>query len=239
MDRFAIAIVGHPARAKPALELVERVGAEAVTWDDTGIGCAENHLRAMEWLEGSDAEWAVILEDDAVPVLGFRRQLSAALAACPTPVCSLYLGTGRPPHWQPSVAQMEGAHRLGVSPDVPWFTAPELLHGVGYAVRRELLWSLRRVVRRRVTKNGEPVDEAVSAWLKARGAECSYSRPSLVDHADTPTLLAEHPTRHKGDPDRVGRAEVRRAWRVGCRDVWSPDSLPLPPPVIKRKRRKK
>lgn len=227
----AIAVVAHPARRARAEALAEAVAAEAISWDEGGIGCAMNHLQALEWLEKSGEPWSVVLEDDAAPVRDFRRQLAGALPRCPSGVCSLYLGRGRPPHWQPSIARREGALSVGACPDVPWYTAPELLHGVGYAVRTEVVPLLRRVVRRRVIRHNEPVDEAISGWLRATKQFCSYTRPSLVDHADIPTLLAFHPTRHAAtDPDMVNRNEVRRAWRVGGRRDWTGGSLPLAPP---------
>jgi len=225
---FSVAVVAHPSRGARAESLADRAGAEAVLWDDSGYGCSANHLRALGWLEGSEG-WAVVLEDDAVPAPGFRDQLAAALLNCPpVPVCSLYLGTGRPPHWQPSIARAEGAVQVGASPDVPWFTAGALLHGVGYAVRRERLAELRAGARRRIA-HGWPIDEAISGWLVGAGELCAYSRPSLVDHDDGPTLIPQHPTKHKGDTPH--RPERRRAWRFGTRAEWAGGVLPLPEPL--------
>jgi GR25 family glycosyltransferase involved in LPS biosynthesis len=81
-----VAIVGHTSRQAMIDELAAAiVEPAAVLIDDGRLGCTANHRRAWETLHRrrSQAEWGVVLEDDAVPVDGFRDQLTIALQAAP------------------------------------------------------------------------------------------------------------------------------------------------------------
>lgn len=211
----SIAIVAHPIRLGMARELADRVIAEAITVDNAGRGPGINHLRAWGWLNDSDSgDWAVVLEDDAVPVGDFRNQLNAALAIAPADIVSLYLGRGRPPQYQRWIAQ-------AISPldtDPHWLIAAHMFHAVGYAVRRHLIEDLLQGVAPLVGKL--PIDEAVSKWAQEANHLVAYTRPSLVNHRDTVSLALHQ----DGQP----RTELRVAWICGERRSWSRHSAPLP-----------
>lgn len=218
-----IAIVAHHSRRDRVDDLAESVFAEAVVMDqppDT-VGHFVNHLRAWSWLAGGNCPWSVVIEDDAVPLPasrgaeGFRRQLHAALAAAPGPVVSLYLGRSRPPQWQSTIA------RTVDRTDACFLASTHLLHGVGYAIRTELIPDMLQCIT--PLQQTLPIDEAVSLWCRAREHQILYTWPSLVDHLDGPTLI----------PDRVGEYDLpRRAWRHGYREgEWTSSVATLPTPA--------
>lgn len=126
-------------------------------------------------------EWAVILEDDGLPVKGFREQAGLALAAAPDPVVSFYLGRRRPPQFQVPIAN--ALHRADEA-DACWIRWVEGLHGVASAMRTDLVDGF---LARRDPQL--PIDQAMGRWACGEGLQISYSTPSLVDHADAPTLV--------------------------------------------------
>lgn len=221
MTAIAIAVVAHPRRYEMARELANLVGAECVSWDDAQIGCAENQRRAWEYLKNGDPDsWSVVLEDDAQPVAEFRNQLKMALARAPSPVVSLYLGRGRPPHWQTSIARV-----IADDPQNPrdpnWVVGTHLLNHVGVAMKTHLIADMLHFV-----GDKEPMDENISDWATRRKIKVSYTRPSLVDHRDTPTMMEHHPSRFP-EKDMKSRNEIRRAWLVGGRDKWDNTSVEM------------
>ena len=119
-------VVGHTARAIHAASLARNLKAQLVM-DDGTLGADANHLRAWAIEPHPNANWVGVLEDDAQPVAGFAEQVDVALAAAPTDIVSLYLGTGRPLRWQERMAHAtdqsdeDGAH---------WITSTHLLHAV-------------------------------------------------------------------------------------------------------------
>jgi hypothetical protein len=68
-----VAIVGHTSRQAMIDRLTLAVEPAVVAIDDGRLGCNANHRCAWEALHGmrSRGEWGVVLEDDAVPVVGF------------------------------------------------------------------------------------------------------------------------------------------------------------------------
>ena len=218
------AIVAHPDRTAAAERLADAVAAEAILWDDGCFGAGANHLRAWRWLAQSSGSWSVVLEDDAVPVAHFRRQLPQALDVAPSGIVSLYLGRGRPPQWQPCI----GAVMAPLGRDPHWLSAPSLLHHVGVAIRTELLAGMLATVPRHLVNL--PIDEAIGVWARSRRIPISYARPSLVDHADDDPLIGE---RHDGQPRATGEIfEKRVAWVTGTRPRWGRDVIPMPLPAI-------
>lgn len=218
-----IAVVAHHDRRDRVDALADSVFAEAVAMDgpDDPVGHFVNHLRAWSWLAGGSCPWSVVMEDDAVPLPaargpeGFRRQLHGALAVAPGPVVSLYLGRSRPPQWQPTIA------RTVDRADACFLSSTHLLHGVGYAIRTELIPDMLKSIT--PLQQTLPIDEAVSLWCRARNHQILYTWPSLVDHLDGPTLI----------PDRVGEYDLpRRAWRHGYRgEGWTSSVTRLPTPA--------
>lgn len=204
--RLSIGVVAHTARAAESTLLARMVCADFVSVDNGILGCDGNHVAVQTHLAGLPARWAVVLEDDAVVVPDFRVQLAAALEVAPAPVVSLYLGRLRPPQYQRQVVQ---AVARANSVDASWIVGRRMLHAVGYAIRTDVLGSLLNFESRL------PADERVSAW--AGGV--AYCWPSLVDHADLPTVV-----QHR---DRQPRPPGRTAYRVGGRDVWTERSVPL------------
>jgi len=90
---LALGIVAHTARATQAKQLARTVRADFISFDSANLlGCDGNHRAVQQHLTALNAPFAVILEDDAEPIGGFRAQLAAALAVAPAPIISLYLG---------------------------------------------------------------------------------------------------------------------------------------------------
>ena len=205
-----VAIVTHSTRYQWATEMALETGAEAICLDNTDLGCEVNHLRAWEWLGGGSCPWSVVLEDDALPIPKFRLQLHSALQVAPTPIVGLYLGQSRPPHWQPSIARAIAQTREA---DACFLRSRDLLHGVGYAIRTDLIPDLLDYVPHLIRAN-IPIDEAISAWARDRALGISHTWPSLVDHRDEKTLI----THHDGQP----RTEPRKAWCADWRERWEP-----------------
>lgn len=227
-----IAIVAHPARARYVSKLAKQVGADAICWDTKGLGATNNHLVAWEWLADSGAPWGVVLEDDVLLAPNFRHQLAEAINHSPGPVLSLYLGRGRPPHWQERIARV-------IANDVSYYTAPALLSAQGYAMRTNL-FAHHYEVWRCAQQQKKPIDESISWWLRRENIAVSYCRYSLVEHIDGPTLIEDHgdgqPRNGKtalvtedSDPSGAALPEVRKAWMAakGALVDWTKGSVAL------------
>jgi len=197
------------------MRLERALGADSV-WDLDYSGCEANHRRAWKWgVEDADPDtWVVILEDDIVLATGFSRQLGQILEAAPAPIVSLYLGRGRPPHWQTSIAR---AVTSLPDPHTCWLVGTDLLSAQGYAMRVSTMRSLSRSRHR----SKLPVDEHISGWAKRNGHAVAYTWPSIVDHReDLRPLITE---RADGQP----RFERRVAWNFGSRPRWNNRTHPL------------
>ncbi|WP_284966874.1 hypothetical protein [Enterobacter cloacae] len=189
-----IAIVAHHSRRAMANDLASELEADSIFMDEHSAGANANHLRALSWA-AEQSDRVIIIEEDALPVDGFRDKAQDWLTRFPDNLCSFYLGTGRPPQYQ-----MQIAERLIVADKThaDYITLSRLIHGVCYSVPPE---HVQRVLSR--WDNSKPADYAVGdAW----GGSVIYPCYSLVDHAD-----GEPVERH---PDSVPRTERRRAWRL-------------------------
>ena len=209
---YEIGVVAHTSRASIARLLACQVGARFVAIDNGLLGCDGNHLAVLHHLAGMGADWSVVLEDDAVPVDGFADQLRMVLESAPSgvAVCSLYLGRQRPPQFQALIAARV---RDAEAVEAHWLTSSRLLHAVGYAIRTDLIPGLLDFDSRL------PIDERIGAHVRELSVHVGYCWPSLVDHADMPTLV-DH-------PDGKPRPPGRTAWRTGTRAAWSDVSIEL------------
>lgn len=198
----SVAVVAHPARLTRALRLRDQVQADHVSVDHFGYGEQWNHQEALECLADArpDADWLVLLEDDAIPCRDLRTRLDQALADAPAGIVSLYLGTGR---WAGTVPRQHEQVVRGLIEDADrdgsrWITAGSLWHAVGVAIPRDRVADLLRHLR----GSTRPTDEAVSDWCRRHRVAVHYTHPSLVDHRDEPRLVQ---ARERHVP--------RRAWR--------------------------
>jgi hypothetical protein len=161
----SVGVVAHHSRLEIGERLADQVNAEFMTVDKGDIGAGRNHEAAWKWLEGGDAKWGVVLEDDAKPVVSFRKQLDLALAAAPFPIVSLYLGRARPPHWQNSIASV-------IASPASWLLADELLHHVGVAIPTVLIGTMLDAI----SADSDyvwgkiPIDEAIGRWVRKDGS---------------------------------------------------------------------
>lgn len=212
---FHIGIVAHHARADQAHALQEQVRATYVHMDNGTVGCNAAHRKAWTYLAGTESDWAVTLEDDAVPVDGFTQQLGQALAVAPSPIVSLYLGRVRPPHFQPFVEQALTQARQANS---CWLTG-KLLHAVGVAIRTDHIRSMLDE-----SDPNLPIDQSIGVWARNQGIDTAYTLPSLVDHDDGPTLIEHH--------DKTPRLPGRVAWWTGTRDVWTDKATAMMGPKV-------
>lgn len=192
-EEFKFCVVGHHARRQQAKALALSIGAHLLI-DEGNHGANWNHRRAIEWAAEQPCR-VVVLEDDALPVRGFRDKLTGWLARFPCDMLSFYLGTGRPPQYQ-----MQIAERLINADKVrsDFIMLSRLIHGVCYSVPPQ---HIERVLSR--WDSSKPADYAVG---DAYGGVVVYPCWSLVDHAD-----GEPVERH---PDTAPRTERRRAWRL-------------------------
>jgi hypothetical protein len=177
--------MAHPDRLAMANQLVEDLdlGGEHVAWD---LGDGEWDTAWRAWAaHDCDAEWLVVLQDDAVPcpslVAGLELALNHVPAEC---AVSLYVGTLRP---EPHLVRRAVAAADDV--EAAWIVMSDLHWGVGVAlpaaaVGPAMAWC--------DSWTGE-YDRRLSTWLRdVAGWPVWYTWPSLVDHADGPSLIPSH-----------------------------------------------
>lgn len=187
-----------------ANRLVALAGADHVELDDGTLGCNRNHARVWQWHAQHPAQWSVTLEDDAVPVDGFREQLAAALATAPAPVVSLYLGTGYIDDCRTGAL----IRRAGET-QACWLVTRGVVHSaVALCVLGDLVGSLAERLYRFT-----PIDRDISRWARTSGYRVAYTVPSLVEHADVASLVSRH------------RRARRQAWCVGQRAEWTDHAI--------------
>ena len=230
MSQFSIGVVAHHSRHDRATRLADAVSAEIIAVDEDGkIGAGRNHENAYEWLADSGQPWSVLMEDDAMPVRNFRDQLSAVLANSPVPLLSLYLGRGRPPHWQPSIARV-------IAGDAHFLLGSELLHHVAVAIRTPLIPSMLASIRADddYAAGRLPIDEAIGRWARSSPTPIpvGYTHPSIVNHDHTlETVIKRHVSQHRAETGKRGRHEQRKAWVFGSRSCWQSVTAAIPEPI--------
>jgi len=210
-----IGIVAHARRFHQARMLRKVVDAQCVSWDYGNIGARANHLSVWNMLGQLNTDWSLVLEDDAVVVNNFREQLDAVLAHAPTPVVSLYLGTGNPKCWQPRI---ERALVRAQRRDAHWLVCRNVIHAVAVAVPTRFVPEMLRSL---YCGRG-PIDEDLTRYVVRHFGvhHVGYPVPSLCDHADGPTLITHH-------TDGRSRSHKRNAWMVGTREYWNIESVAL------------
>ncbi|HEB4090090.1 TPA: hypothetical protein RZ058_000921 [Enterobacter cloacae] len=192
-ENIKFVVVGHHARRQQAEALASALGAHLLI-DDGNHGANWNHRRALEWA-AEQSDRVIIIEEDALPVEGFRDKAQDWLARFPDDMLSFYLGTGRPPQYQKEIAGMlVDADRVCSDHIV----LSKLIHGVCYSPPQGRLARMLSAWNKTLA-----ADYAVG---EAFGGRVIYPCYSLVDHADLPTV-----ERH---PDNEPRTERRRAWRL-------------------------
>lgn len=216
--KINIAIVAHHERKEQAKALADLVDADHISMDLGDKGANKNHRDAWTWHQHHYADWAVTLEDDAVPCKDFRNELEKALTVTPTHLVSLYLGRMKPEGWQDTI---EHALLRADKEKACWITGAHNLHAVGIACSGQIVRALTYTL---ALYSVYPTDEAISLWCSRNAVDLAHSVPSLVDHADIPTLI-----RHGDGEERI---PGRVAWRHGTRRKWSSTSVPLIAPKL-------
>lgn len=221
---YAIGIVAHNDRFDMAYRLSRQTDAQIVCFDSGELGAFGNHLQVWKALSETctGADWLIVLEDDAQPVDTFHAQLRLALDAAPTPVVSLYLGRSRPADVQRPLREL-----IHAGLDSPWILAPRMLHAVAIAIRADLVPHMTDTLMQ-APYVFAPIDQAIGMWTRAHTAQqqVSYAWPSLVDHADTGSVILQHEDGQPRGPiiptdTGIPVLERRVAWKVGTRADWS------------------
>lgn len=208
---FAVGVVAHHTRQHLADQLAQQTHPAIVSVDTGRIGANTNHQHVWNQLAKHNTTWSVVLEDDAQPINDFHLHLTHALDAAPTPIVSLYLGRQRPPQHQQDIAD---ALAKADANQAHWIIATQLFHAVAVAIWTRHIPDMLQHMRPYL-----PIDENIGRWTRQRGYPIAYTVPSLVDHADGPTLI-----RH---PDEAPRPPGRVAHCIGTHNTWNQETVEL------------
>jgi hypothetical protein len=208
---LCVVVVAHASREEMAMTLKDKVNADAVFMDDGSLGEWKNHELAWKFAQKSKKSHAVILQDDAMPVDNFRKHVLDAVEQKPHALISLYVGTHRPRKEQVEKA-VEQADKIKAS----WLMADTLMWGVGVVVPTALIPEIFSTVR----LSKLPYDQRVGRWAELTKNNVYYTWPSLVDHADEPTVVKGRSKQRQG---------ARVAHKVGVPE-WDGATLWIPRP---------
>src|SRR5690606_40753193 len=127
------------------------------------------------------------------------------------PGCPIGFYVGRT---RPRQAQVQQAVRVADKLDASFLEADTLLWGVAtafptYDLPMLLEWA---------AGSDLPYDQRVGEWYRQHGIPVFYTWPSLVDHADWPSVIPDRP-----------RTVPRRAWRTGQPADWAGPTVFIEP----------
>lgn len=180
--RLSVAVKAHPDRKALVDELVERLdGPAEVVWD-RGLGNWDTSARAWAAYDPA-ADWHLVLEDDTIVcrdlVAGAARLLTGLP---PRSVVSLYLGD------HAHIDVHDELARLATESAASWIRGDRLIWGPAIAapvgsVPAMLAWCDGR---------DEPYDTRLGRHYSQAGYPAYFTWPSLVDHAQVPSLLGHN-----------------------------------------------
>jgi hypothetical protein len=142
-------------------------------------GVVPTWLEALDCAARADEEWSVVIQDDALPLLGWQAQLPAAAHHSPSPALGLtHFGT-------------YGAKAL--AKNRPYAVGPNLIWGGAVAYHRAILRPLAAWSRRQYNDTGFPHDDVlVPAWLMAHSLTTALAARALFDQPVTQSLLGHN-----------------------------------------------
>lgn len=192
---LSVAMMAHPKRAEQVKAICARLDRDVpVTWDEKGSRW-DTGRRAMLAYDPACTHHAVI-QDDVIPCRDLFAGLEVALAYVPenVAVCG-YVGRVRP--FAEMVTQAaRRAQRLNAS----WLMMHTLNWGPLIAVPTGLIPEMIRHCD--LLKDIPNYDRRLSRYFELqRGVKTWYTWPSLVDHADGPSLV----------PGRIGTDRAKAA----------------------------
>lgn len=188
--RMNIIIVGHHTRTEWVSKLQYAIPDAIAIIDYADEGALKGHIKALE-VARKTAKRCIIIEDDAIPVVGFMRMAELWCNRFPNELVSFYLGTGRPVQWQSRVDDALA------STSGDYIVLPRLIHGVCYSVPTS---HIERVVQR-VKDYDDGADYAIGrAWAR----QVIYPVESLVEHRDGDSV-ERHIDRQPRTERRVAR----------------------------------
>lgn len=204
--------MGHVDRREMAYNLHSQVEAEYLSIDAGDYGENVNGDTTWRMLAASDAEWSIVLQDDAVPIRNFRQHAAEALTMAPPTAVSFYVGTCRP-----RADRVQYAVDLAKSVDASWLVGNTLLWGVGVAIPTRLIEPMLTFVK----DNGFPYDARIGTFFRRTDTAIRYTWPSLVDHADGVSILDQQGHRKPRECPRV-------AHQVGVPPAWDGPVVRIP-----------
>lgn len=170
-------IMAHPKRERQAKALALELDA-GIVWD-RGQGLWDTAVRA--WTE-QDGEWRTVIQDDAVPAAHFRANLGRILEGSTNPV-SWYYGTGTPNHSRDTrtqaVLKAKQDRASWIEHLGPWWA-------VGVSFHESHMGVLD--INARINGRMKNDDARYTAYFAKLGVLCRYTWPSLIDHADGPSI---------------------------------------------------
>lgn len=210
--KLGIAVMAHRARTASAWALARSVRANRVIWDQ-GKGELDTGYRAWKSLTALETDWSIVLQDDAIPVPDFRDHAARALDSLDQPTAvSFYVGTCRP-----RASGVIAAVRAAEATDASWLVADRMLWGPGIAVPTSHLFALLGWY----WNSPRAYDQRIGQFYERAGVPIRYTWPSLVDHADSESLVRQ------ARPHR-GPECPRVAHKVGVRDAYDGPSVRIP-----------
>lgn len=223
--KLSVSVMAHPDRGEWVRPLLGELGlGTPVSWDSEGApsGNADRvwrNARAAWLMHDPEADWHVLLQDDAVLCRDFLAGLAQALDHVPqtSAIVSPYLGAGGMvgQKWASIGAKADEA---GAS----WIVAQRLLWGVAIAIPVRYIGEMIAFADRRA---GVPDDMRVAGWVKRTDREVWYPWPSLVDHREVPSLTKHH---------AKGRRAVRHHAESATGIDWSGPQV-VEPSLMRRK----
>ena len=175
---YSITVMAHTSRLDHAHRLATQLDA-MVSLDDGSLGENANGDRAWSMCNPL-RDWAVVIQDDAMPYRHFTRHLDSVLNRATADVVGLYVGTSQPrPLLVTRAVQQAEHHKAG------WITASHMYWGVGIAIRTQLVPDMLE----HVHGDPRPYDARIGAWARDTRRTIAYCWPSILDHADGPSLV--------------------------------------------------
>lgn len=198
---LSIGIQTHELREPLALELAEMIDRPCeLVFDPAPRGTPSPWRTYRHALETTptDATHRLVIQDDAIPCLGFVPALERAIAARPDDLLVLFVGGMPTEHARTLLRACEAGSRWAALNSARWCPAVAVVWPTGL-IGEFLAFTDKRRWGDRLTAD----DEIIGRWCRVAGRQPLATVPSLVQHPDDIPSLNGRRQANGRDPTRV------------------------------------